>query len=283
MHVCRTGVLLWTLRKRPQQFRNYQRIAAWLILSGIFWLAGGFAKDGARVALWSIAIVIEFISPLVRFWLPVWGSSSLDDWQIEGAHMAERCGLFIIIVVGESILVTGSIFSGLVWNGANVAAFVVSFVGSLLLWWLYFDRSAEAASRVIAEAPDPGRLARSTYTYSHVTLVAGIILLAVSDQFVLSQPAGQTSIQTICALLGGTAFYLIGNLLIKWQVWHRVRTTHVIGLILLALLIPAATILSPLWMSIATTLILVAIAAGEQYYYRRNPIHFPEAAVAPLE
>jgi len=197
--------------------------------------------------------------------------------------MAERCALFIIIALGESILVTGTIFSNLVWSGANVAAFIVSFVGSLLLWWLYFDRSAEAASRVIAEARDPGRLARSAYTYCHVALVAGIIVLAVSDQFILTDPSGQTSIQTMCALLGGTALYLIGNLLIKWTVWHRIRTTHIVGLILLALLIPAANTLSPLWMSVATTLILLAIAAAEQYYYLRHPIHFPEAATVPLD
>lgn len=283
MHFCRTIPMLWVFRDHPPQLRNSQRIAVWITLSAIFWLAGGLVEDGARVLLWFIAISLEFVSPLVRFWVPVWGQSSLDDWVIEGAHMAERCGLFIIIVLGESILVTGTIISDLVWTGANIVAFVVSFVGSLLLWWLYFDRSAEAASRVIAEAPDAGRLARSAYTYSHVALVAGIILLAVADEFILSHPTGETSTQTMCALLGGTALYLVGNLLIKWQVWRRIRSTHVVGLILLALLIPTANFLSPLWMNIATVLILIAIAAAEQYYYLRHPVHFPEAATAPSE
>jgi low temperature requirement protein LtrA len=107
--------------------------------------------------------------------------------------------------------------------------------------------------------------------------------LAVSDQFILSNPTGETSIPTMCALLGGTALYLIGNLLIKWTVWNRIRSTHIVALILLLCLIPAANFLSPLWMSVATVLILIAIAAAEQYYYLRHPFHIPEAVTAPSE
>jgi low temperature requirement protein LtrA len=114
-------------------------------------------------------------------------------------------------------------------------------------------------------------LGRSAYTYCHLFIVAGIILLAVADEFVLAHPTGHTDAKTMVALLGGTALYLAGNLLVKWTVWGRLRTSHLFGLCALALLIPAANVLSPLLMIMATTVVLLAIAAWEAYYYRRNP------------
>lgn len=283
VQVSRALFVFWAFRAHPAQHRNFQRIFVWTLIAAIFWLVGGFVHGGARVLLWVVAISLGFMGPVVRFWTPFLGKSAISDWNVEGGHMAERCGLFIIIALGESILVTGSIFSGLEWTATNVAAFIASFVGSLLMWWLYFDRSAEAASQIISDAHDPGRLARSAYTYGHLIIVGGIILLAVADEFILAHPTGYTDMRTMIALLGGTALYLVGNLFFKWTVWRRVRYSHLFGLVALVLLIPAANLLSPLTLIIATTLLLVAIAAWEAYYYGRNPVHQTMPAVAPSE
>lgn len=271
IQLSRTAFVFWSFRGRGllTEYRNFLRILIWLIVSSLFWLAGGFAEDGARLGFWIIAIILEFVSPALGYWVPILGRSSTSDWNIEGAHMAERCGLFIIIVLGESILVTGAIFSNLEWTAPTVIAFVASFVGSVMLWWLYFDRTSEAASEIIAHSDDPGRLGRSAYTYSHICLVAGIILLAVSDEFVLSHPTGHTEVETTIVRLGGTALYLIGNLLVKWTVWGRLRISHIYGLTALALLIPASNVLSPMMMMIATSAVLVGIAVWEIFYYRQ--------------
>ena len=100
---------------------------------------------------------IEYVSPIADFRVPGLGRSTTADWQIEGAHMAERCGLFIIIALGESILIIGATFADLAWNTATIAAFVVSFVGSVAMWTVYFNIGAERASRQIASSDDPGR------------------------------------------------------------------------------------------------------------------------------
>lgn len=283
MQVGRTLFVVWAFRNHPTSSRSFQRILAWILLAGVFWLAGGLAEGSTRLLLWIVAIALEFLSPTIRYWTPFLGSSALSDWDIEGGHMAERCGLFIIIALGESILVMGAIFSGLEWTAANVTAFATSFVGSLLMWWLYFDSSAEAASRTISEARDPGRLGRNAYTYCHLALVAGIILSAVADEFILAHPEGHTSTETMIAVLGGTALYLVGNLLIKWTVWHTMHISHLVGLGALALLIPAASVLSPVQLIMASTAVLLAIALWEGYYYRRYPQPHPIAATAPTE
>ena len=119
-------IFLWLSAppSRPRTRMNAIRIAAWLSTSAVFWIAGGVMDGQSRLVLWSIALVIEYISPAVRFWIPRYGASSVADWMIEGSHMAERCGLFIIIALGESIVVIGATFAELTWTTENVLAFV---------------------------------------------------------------------------------------------------------------------------------------------------------------
>src|SRR3954454_1512165 len=115
-------VFLWasTLPSQSLARANAIRITSWLALSAIFWIAGGLAEGPARLVLWAIALVIEYISPAVRFWIPRYGASSVADWVVEGGHMAERCAGFIIIALGESIVVTGATFAELTWTTENV-------------------------------------------------------------------------------------------------------------------------------------------------------------------
>ena len=108
MQVGRSLFMLWALRSHSEtNFRNFQRITAWLSFSGAFWIAGAVADGDARLAIWALAMSTELISPSVGFWVPGLGRSMTAEWDVEGGHMAERCGLFIIIALGESILVIG--------------------------------------------------------------------------------------------------------------------------------------------------------------------------------
>lgn len=109
----------------------------------------------------------------MSFRVPGLGRSSTTDWDIEGTHLAERCGLFVIIALGESILVTGAGFAELEWNTVTITGFLIAFVGAVAMWWLYFDTGAIRASRRIARADDPGRQGRLAYTYIHLLIVAG--------------------------------------------------------------------------------------------------------------
>jgi amino acid transporter len=100
MQVGRTLFFLWAVKGRRAMVRNFQRILAWLALAGVFWIAGALAHDSERLALWLIALGLEFVSPSLGFWVPVLGRSTTADWNVEGGHMSERCALFIIIALG---------------------------------------------------------------------------------------------------------------------------------------------------------------------------------------
>ncbi len=264
MQVGRSLFFIWAVRGHPGMVRNFQRILIWLSLTGAIWIAGGFAEGSNRLGLWALALGLEYLAPSVYFWVPVLGPSRLEDWNVAGGHLAERCAGFIIIALGESVLVTGAKFSELVWTTTTVWAFVVSLVGSIAMWWLYFDTTAAVASERIAKSRNPGRLARLAYTYIHLFMVAGIVVSAVSDEFVLHQPGGSAEPKVTITVLLGTALYLAGNLLFKRVIVGQTPMSHVAGLIALGALVPAANYLSPVALSAAAALVLVAIAAWER-------------------
>jgi low temperature requirement protein LtrA len=216
MQVGRTLFFLWAVRGASKSMiRNFQRIAVWFLLSGVAWIAGAFAEPNARFAWWLVALLIEFSAPLVYFWVPGLGRARTQEWDIDGNHLSERCALFVIIALGESLLVTGASFAELRWNETNVVAFMTTVLGSIAIWWIYFDTGAERARYRIAHSSDPGRQARTAYTYMHAFIVGGIIVCAAADELVLMHPDHATD-AGITAILGGPALYLAGSALFKW-------------------------------------------------------------------
>lgn len=263
MQVGRSLFFLWAVRGRPDMVLNYQRILSWLVASGVLWIAGGLADPSSRMAWWGAALVIEYISPALGFYTPGLGKSASTEWNVSGHHIAERCGLFIIIALGESILVTGATFSDLPWTAPVITAFTASLVGSIAMWWLYFDVASGYGTRVISAARDPGHLARVAYTYLHTILVAGIILSAAADEFVLGHPSDPSGKITF-AVVGGPALYLFGNLLFKRSISRRFPASHFAGIVLLGILAYFGGQMAPWLLTSIVTLILCAVAMGER-------------------
>jgi low temperature requirement protein LtrA len=272
MQVGRTA--FWLMSTSPSQTAgrmNAARILAWLSVSAIFWIAGGLAGGEMRLVLWAIALTIEYVSPAVRFWIPKYGASSVTDWYVEGGHLAERCAGFIIIALGESIVVTGATFADLKWTGEVVAAFLSAFVSAIAMWWIYFHKGAEAGSELISNSSEPGRLARLAYTYLHLPIVAGIILSAVADDVVLQHPAGHSDARVIVSAVGGPMLFLIGAILFKHAIRGWLQLSHGVGIIALGVLGWYGTELSPLMLSLATTALMVIVAIWESLSLRSRP------------
>src|SRR5882757_6522270 len=258
-------IFLWvsTPRARTLARMNAIRITAWLSASAVFWIVGGFAEGSARLLLWAAALGIEYLSPAVRFWIPKYGATEVADWVVEGGHMAERCAGFIIIALGESIVIIGATFAELTWTLETVGAFASAFIGSLAMWWIYFHKGAEAGSEQISRSSEPGRLARLAYTYLHMPIVAGIIVSAVADELVLKHPGGHSDPKTVLSAIGGPLLFLIGTILFKHTIRGFLQLSHGAGIIALGILAWFAPELSPLLLLIVTTAIMVIVAAWE--------------------
>jgi low temperature requirement protein LtrA len=281
MQVGRSCFMLWALRQSPLAARrNFHRITAWLVISGMLWVCGGILSAEARLYCWIAALAIEYLGPAAFFYVPGLGRSSTNEWDVEGGHIAERCSLFVIIALGESLVVTGSSFA----DGGRTLdawfAFVIAFLGCVAMWWIYFDIGAERGSRSIRESADPGRTARLGYTYLHLLIVAGIVVGAVGDELSVGHPHAIADAAQVGVLVGAPALYLLGNGLFKQTVNHtNFPLSHLVGLgLLLALLVPALT-LSVLVLAALTTLVLMLVAGWETLSLRnvRRALYEAEA------
>ncbi len=270
IQVGRTACMLLAAGQGSPLLPNFRRILAWNCVAALFWIAGGLAADELRLALWFVAVLAEYVSPMFGLAFPGLGRSSTAEWTIDGGHLAERCQLFVIVALGESILASGVAFGHQhAWHLPELAAFVVGFVGSLAMWWMYFDISSKDAAHVIEHSDDPGRIG-ARFHYTHVILVAGIIVCAVADELVIGHGGHHAQWAQIGALLGGPAIYLFGNALFKRVVYGFTPQSHIGGLLLLALLVPAATHLTVFALGAATTGVLVGVAAFEAVVRRRS-------------
>lgn len=263
--VIQVGRGLWiisALGDDPPLRRNYQRIVAWVAAGAVFWVVGGFAQGTTREVLWLAALAIEYASPAFGFYTPGLGRSTTATWNISGAHMAERCSLFVIIALGESILATGRSFGEGEFTAGKIGAFVVAFAGSVALWWVYFDRTIGDATATAESTGDPGRLGRTAYTYFHLPIVAGIIVFAAGDELTIAHPTGHSGGAQVATVLGGPALFLGGHALYKRAIFQTFSANRIGAILVLAALAPVAYAVAvpPLALAGIATAVVAAVS-----------------------
>jgi low temperature requirement protein LtrA len=263
IQVGRTLFVLLSLGSRHELAPNFQRILGWVCISAAFWIGGALVEGPARLVFWAIAVACEYFSPMLGFLLPGLGRSRTSDWSIEGGHLAERCQLFMIVALGESILVSGASLSHHAhWDAPTVIAFFVAFLSSLAMWWVYFDTSSKAGSHAIAHSDDPGRVG-SFFHYVHVIMVGGVIVSAVASELIIGQPDGRIDATSAAVLIAGPLLYLLGNAFYKRAVYGRLPLSHLAGLAMLVVLIPLAFLTDLLMVGGLTMTILIVVAVWE--------------------
>lgn len=263
IQVGRSTFILWAMRDDPVRRADFQRIVVWNAAASVLWVVGGLASGSARDIAWIAALVVDYAGPAVRYVVPGLGRASTADWKVSASYFSERFKLFVILALGESIIVIGATFSQLEPDLATVLAFAVAFAGSVALWWVYFHRSADETEEAMGRSGDRGRIARSAYTYSHLPLVAGIIVTAVGDELVIKHPIGQADAATIATVLGGPALFLAGHALFKYTVFGVLSGSRLLAIALLLGLVPVAFGFSPLAIGLAATLVVAGVAIHE--------------------
>lgn len=209
--------------------RRAGQILTWFCGAGVFWIAGGFADGTARYVLWGIALVIDYGAPVARFRVPGLARLANDAWQVQTAHFAERFQLFIIIVLGETIVITGATTSELPIDTPRVVAFGLAFVSTAAMWWLYFDSVARVAEDRLEAAADRTAMARDAYTYLHVLMAAGVIAAAVGDELVIAHPTDHLHTPEVVVLVAGPAIYLAAHALFQLRITGRAGWPRLAG------------------------------------------------------
>jgi low temperature requirement protein LtrA len=272
MQIGRSAVAVFGLRGDVLE-RNFERILVWCLFSGSLAIAGGAAHGHARVICWVAAVAIDVLGGGLGFPVPGLGRSVTTDWEIEGHHIAERCQAFVLIALGESLLVIGETLSGLAHiSREQLVAFVAAFIGAVALWWIYFDRSADAATDVVVDSDDPGRLGRSAYHLIHPIMVAGIIVTAAADELVVKHPSGTANADVTWLILSGTGLFLLGHAAFKATVWRVVPWTRIAGVVVLAGLGLLDGHVSRLALAVAAGIVALGVAASDRLFFPPSPV-----------
>jgi low temperature requirement protein LtrA len=216
--------------------------------------------DFARTALWALALGVDYGGIM---------AIGAEGWQIfSAAHWAERHGLIILVALGESIVSIGVGVTHLPISWPVIVASVLGMAVSAALWWAYFDVVAIAAERVLHRATGAARaaLGRDSYTYLHLPMVAGILLLALglkkvlnyvgdADQHRLTDPLHGIGLY---ALYGGVILYLLGHFGFRLRNMGTVNRPRAVVLGLLVVLLPVANLVPAL----AALGMLAAVCVG---------------------
>jgi len=224
--------------------------------------AAAFVDGPLQGVLWALAVLIDLGGALL-------GGSG---WKLHPSHFAERHGLIIIIAFGESIVATGLGASETTLTLGVVAAATLGIVIAAALWWAYFDVVAIVAERRLKEAPHAEQvsMARDSYSYIHLLLIAGIVLLALGGKKTIADVDEPLKLVPAVALCGGVALYLLGHVAFRLRNIGTLNKQRVVVAAIAALLIHPATEIDAL----ATMALLAALTAGLITY---EAIRFSEA------
>ncbi|HVY78675.1 MAG TPA: low temperature requirement protein A [Solirubrobacterales bacterium] len=239
-------------------------------------LATASAFDGlAQGALWALALFLDMGGPYL------FGS---EGWKLVPEHFAERHGLIVIIALGESIVAIGVGAEHALDLGIGTAA-VLGVALTAAMWWVYFDIVAIVSTRRLAEA-EVGRvqneMARDSYSYLHLIMVAGIVLAALGLKKTIGHFDEHLHTVPAFALLGGVAVYLLGLVAFRYRHVHTINRQRLGLAIVLLILVPVATEVPALAALAVANLLLWAMIAYETRMYGegRHEVRRPHPAEA---
>ncbi|MEV4822177.1 low temperature requirement protein A [Micromonospora sp. NPDC049274] len=233
-HVIRGIVLLAALFRQQHRLAlaRASRFLFWFLVSGVLWITGALA-DSARWGLWTLAIAIDLASAAARYPTPWLGRVPLNQYARTTEHLGERYQQFVILALGDIILVPTLEVSRSEFDRLRLAALLCAFAIMLLLWQIYVFRAGDLLG---ARGDRPARVA----PYTHLVMLAGVAVTAASFDLVVDRPTGTTPVRWLMLIIGGPALFVVGRALFTVLLSARVPWRRVAWQLLPLLTLPWA-------------------------------------------
>lgn len=267
IHLGRGAGLIYRLRGHPAMRRS-ARVAVWFAITGVAWIAGALVP-AARYPLWAIAIVTDATIGLVGYPVPALGRSTQQELGVRGEHLAERYRQFVIIAIGELILVSGMSFYGSRFHPASVAAFGLAFVNALLFILIYHLPVTRESGGARPRSQTPAQPAL-VGGYLHLLLLAGILSAGAGNDMVIGHAGSHGEESFRMLVLAGGALFLAWRALVVVVTAHRWPRWPLVGLLGMFALAPAVIHLPLIAATVAGDVVLLAVAVAESSRSRRG-------------
>ena len=223
------GRTIWTVVNSTNAVLrdHYYRTLIWVIATTPLWIAGAAENAEARLLWWALAAGIDQIGRGLAHPIPGRRLRS-ENVEFDASHMLERCRLFLLIALGETVLTTGMAISASSITVMTLATGSFAFVGTVALWALSFGRSHRLILRHVEKTSDPIRASRHAVN-ALMVMVAGLIAVAVANKEVIAHPDGHTSFGLSLLLGGGPVLFLAAQGWYLWAIPNVRSQLHVIG------------------------------------------------------
>jgi low temperature requirement protein LtrA len=251
-------VLLFAAGTENVDVRQAARALAPVATLGPALLIAASAFDGAaQVAVWFVALAIDYVGGALR---------GIGGWRLSPGHFAERHGLIVIIALGESIVAIGVGAAGIDLGAGELAAAALGVIVSAALWWVYFDAGLEQVEHRLHAAP-AGRarnvMARDSFSFIHLPLVAGVVLLALGVKKTLEHVDDPLKTVSAAALCGGVALYLVADVGFRRRCLDVLERPRLVAAAACVALLPLATELPSLAALACVAAVCAALVAYE--------------------
>ncbi|MEU8010283.1 low temperature requirement protein A [Micromonospora parva] len=223
-HVIRCVILVTALhRQRHQTARERAtRFLFWFTVSSVFWITGALSET-PNWALWGIAITIDLVAGAARYPTPRLGKVPLTQYGRTTEHLGERYQQFIILALGDIILVPTLQVSRGHLDQLRLASLLCAFAVMLLLWQIYVFRAGE----LLVAAGSKGSRATRLAPFTHLVMLAGVISTAAAFDLIVGRPTGTTPVPWLVLIITGPTLFVVGRVLftmaVSWVMpWRRV-------------------------------------------------------------
>ena len=262
LQLSRSTFLIVALRGRAHG-EHFINVLIWELVMGVLWVAGAIADGDARLVLWGVAVVAAYGGTSALHWLPGRGRAlDLGHTDIAGGHLVERFRLFFIILLGETVLTTGTAFTTEPFELERLIALGISFTGTVALWWCYFQRIEPLGAAAAESAEDAGAIGWWG-TVTLTLMVLALIGIAVGDELAIAHPGDDTTLGFTILTFGGPALFLLAQVIFLRETFGHVPRSRLLGLAALAILAVATAPLTLIAGIGASSAVLVAVAIAD--------------------
>lgn len=258
-------------RNDPERRSALVRFVPTSLIGPLLILLAGFVDESFRVWLWAVALGIDYLGPSVI--------GMGRGWHVEAEHFAERYGLIVIVALGESIIAIG-LGAGEEHDQGVLLAVGLAVALVSALWWLYFDVAAIFARQKLTRTTgiERARLARDSYSYLHLPMIAGIVLLAFGVETTLHQVDSALAWLPAISLCGGVALYLLAQIGFLFRATRYLFRRRLLAVIVLLALIPLTPTVPALTTLTLVAAVSVAVVGYEAIRHREARVRLRRGA-----
>jgi len=237
------------------------RSAPTSLAGAVLIFGAGFVHGPLKPWLWLAALVVGLFGPVFI---------GLSGWRLHPAHFVERHGLIVIIAIGESLVAIGVGARGTQLDAGVIAAAVLGLAVAASFWMAYFDYFTIRAQQLLIDRSGTTRiaLARDTYTYLHLPMVAGIVLFAFAMKTTLAHVGDELAAVPAFALCLGPAIYLFAFVGLRFRVAHQLRGGRLVAALACAAVLPVALVVPAIAALSLVAAVWIALHAYELIWWR---------------